>query len=142
MKVRKATVEDVPALVEMGAKFHAMSPHRPVGEYDREAVARTLAFLIDNPSGLVVRSDTGVLGGFMAPIFFSPLILMMEENFWWSQGGGQVLRRFFEEEAQKMGARFVYFTVLENDRISAIDRVMKRDGYMPVERRYMKELGA
>jgi len=137
-----ATTEDIPALVEMGAKFHAMSPHKPVGDYDRDAVARTISFLIDNPSGLVVRSETGVLGGMMAPIFFAPDVAMMEESFWWAQGGGQELRRFFETMARKMGARFVYFTTLENDRIDAIDRLMKSDGYKPVERRYMKELVA
>lgn len=140
MTVRTATVEDIPALVEMGAKFHAMSPHKPVGDYDYDAVARTLAFLVESPSGLVVRSDTGVLGGFMAPVFFAPTVPMMEENFWWASGGGQELRRFFEAEAKAMGARFVYFTTLENDRIDAIDRLMQRDGYRPVERRYMKEL--
>lgn len=140
MTARTATAEDVPALVDMGRQFHSMSPHKPVADYDGDAVARTLAFLIGHPDGLVVRSDTGVLGGFMAPIFFNPRVRMMEENFWWAQGGGQELRRFFEARAKAMGAQFVYFTTLENDRIGAIDRVMKRDGYRPVERRYMKEL--
>lgn len=140
MTVRIATAHDIPSLVEMGAKFHAMSPHEPVGAYDHAAVARTVRFLIDSPDGLVVRSDTGVLGGYMAPVFFSPSVRMMEENFWWSQGGGQELRHFFEAEAKAMGAKVVYFTTLENERIAAIDRVMRRDGYRPVERRYMKEL--
>lgn len=124
----------------MGRRFLAMAPHNPVGDYDEAAVARTLAFLIDNPNGLLVRNETGMLGGFLAPVFFSPGVLLMEENFWWANGGGQDLRRYFEAEAKTMGAHFSMFTVLENDRIESINRVMKRDGYLPIERRYMKEL--
>lgn len=142
MTARKATVEDIPTLVEMGAKFHAMSPHKPVGEYDAEAVARTVAFLIGSPAGLVVCNDAGVLGGMIAPVYFSPGVLMMEEHFWWAAGGGQELRRYFEDEARGMGAHYCMFSTLENDRIGAIDRVMRRNGYVPIERRYMKDLAS
>lgn len=138
---RIATHADVPDLVEMGARFHAMSPHAWAGEYDRAAVARTVAFLIDHPDGLVVRNDAGVLGGLIAPIFFAPAERMMEESFWWAEARGQEMRKFFEGEARRMGASHVLFSVLENERIAAIDRVMRRDGYVPVERRYMKEIG-
>lgn len=137
---RHATLQDIPEMVEMGRRFLAMAPHNPVGPYDGEAVARTLTFLVESPIALLVRNETGMLGGVMSPVFFSPGVLMMEESFWWATGGGQELRRFFESEARAMGARFSYFTVLENERVDSIGRVMKRDGYLPVERRHMKDL--
>jgi hypothetical protein len=141
MTPRRAQLHDVPRIVAMGQQFYAMSPHQPLGEYDGEAVARMVRFLIQNPAvGLVLTNEAGVIGGMLAPVYFSPGVMMMEESFWWAAGGGQSLRATFEAEAAQMGAAFVMVSTLENERIGAIDRVMKRNGYLPIERRYLKEI--
>jgi hypothetical protein len=134
----RATESDIPAIVGMGREFHAMSPHTMLGAYDETAVANMLRYLIDN--GLVMTNGAGCLGGLIAPVYFNPQVAVMEEAFWWSKANGQELREAFEAEAKQMGAKFCMFSTLENDRSAAIDRVMRRNGYTPIERRYMKEL--
>ncbi len=82
MAIRKATTEDIPALVEMGAKFHAMSPHSFMGEYDATGAANVLRFMIESPQSLVLTNGKGMIGGTFAPVFFAPGKWMLEENYW------------------------------------------------------------
>jgi hypothetical protein len=138
MMVRKATVEEIPALVEMGRKFHAMSPHRFMGEYRPEAVAGMLDYMAAN--AILLTNGEGVIGGIVAPVYFDPAKLMAEESFWWADRGGGELLDAFEREAWQRGASFVLLSTLQNDRSHVIDRVISRKGYIPVERRYIKEL--
>ncbi len=140
MTVRLAVSSDIPALVEMGRQFHAMSPHKPAGDYDGAAVERVLRFLLENPDGIVLTNGEGVIGGLIAPVFFSPTVRMLEESFWWASEGGQELREAFEQQARDKGANCVMVSTLENERAPAIDRVMRRKGYVPIERRWMKVL--
>lgn len=136
----RATEADIPALVEMGRKFHAMSPHKFLGGYDGEAVARVLRFLIENPAGMVLTNGDGVIGGMMAPIFYQPGKMMLEESFWWADRGGRDLLREFTEEGRKMGATCVLLSTLENDKSEIVHRIVSRMGFTPVERRYVKDL--
>lgn len=140
MTTRLATIEDIPALVEMGTKFHAMSPHKWMGEFDDAAIGRMLAFLIDNPAGLVVTNGEGVIGGMMSPVYFNPSKWMMEESFWFAGSGGRDLLKAFNTEARGMGADYVLLSTLENDKSHVIDRVVTRMGFVPLERRYVKGL--
>lgn len=140
MTVREARVEDIPGLVEMGARFHAMSPHRFLGEYDPTGIAVMLEFMIASPSATILTNGSGLIGGVLAPIYFAPSKLMMEESFWWAGEGGGELLTAFEHVAKVMGAAFVLLSTLENERSDAMARVMKRNGYTQVERRHIKEL--
>lgn len=137
---RTATPDDIPSLVEMGRRFHAMSPHKPFGAYDHKAVTNVLSFLIANPDGLVVTNGDGAIGGFIAPLYFDPSRRAMEEAFWWASSGGKDLLTAFEAESRKMGASLLFMSGLENEHVKAIDRVFRRAGFSPVERRYVKEL--
>jgi len=138
--VREAQASDIPELVEMGARFHAMSPHRHLGDYDREGIAVMLEFMIASPSAAILTNGTGLIGGVLAPIYFAPSKLMLEESFWWAGAGGGELLKAFEHVAKVMGASCVLLSTLENDRSDAMGRVMKRNGYTQVERRHIKEL--
>lgn len=138
--IRKATDTDIPRLAAMGERFHAMSPHKGMGEYDREAVARMLRFLLGNPHALVLTNGDGVIGGMMAPVYFNPAKTMMEESFWYAEKGGKDLLKAFCKEARLMGADYVYLSTLTNDRSDIIDRVVTHMEFRPVERRYVKEL--
>lgn len=140
MSVENAKLEDIPRLAEMGEKFHAMSPHKGLGEYDKSSMARVLKFMIENDNCVVLANDQGLIGGTLSPVYFNPSILLMEENFWWASAGGQDLREEFEKAAQQMGAKFVLMSTLENEKADIIDRLMKRKGYRGIERRHLKEL--
>ncbi len=138
--IRPATTEDIPHLVEMGREFHAMSPHKPMGEFDGEAVGRMLDFLISSPSALVLTNGDGAIGGVMAPIYFCPTKLMMEESFWWARKGGRDLLREFSVQAKAMGASCIYLSTLRNDRSDIVDRIVSGMGFGMVEHRYVKDL--
>ena len=140
MTVRTATVEDIPALVEMGAKFHAMSPHQFLGDYDAEGIGNMLHFMATNAGAILLTNGEGLIGGVLAPVYFAPSKIMAEESFWWAGKGGGELLAAFEEAARAKGAHFVLLSTLENERSAIIDRSVTRKGYRPVERRYIKEL--
>lgn len=116
-----------------------MSPHRPMGDFDPGAVARMLAFLIDN--GLVLTNGHGAIGGMLAPVYFAPEKKVMEEAFWFSHRGGRDLLKEFNRASKAMGADFVAISTLENDRQPLVDRLVTVIGFRPMERRYLKELG-
>lgn len=140
MTPRNATAADIPELVEMGRQFHAMSPHKWLGDYDAGAVTNMLAYLIGSPDAIVVTNGVGCVGGIIAPVYFDPTKRMLEESFWWAEKGGRDLLRAFEAIGRQKGAQFLYLSTLENERTAVIDRVVKAAGYLPVERRYVKEL--
>lgn len=140
MTVRLATVEDVPALVEMGAKFHAMSPHEFMGEYDPQATARMLVFMVQSPQAVLMTNGEGVIGGTYAPVYFQPAKWMIEENFWWSGKDGFALLEAMLVHAKGWGADFCLLSTLENDHSKAIDRLLTRKGFRLMERRYIKEI--
>lgn len=138
--IRRAIEADIPALVEMGRKFHAMAPHGPMGAFDEAGVENVLRFLITSPSALVLTNGDGAIGGVLSPVYFNPSKTMAEESFWWARKGGKELLQEFERAARLMGADFVLLSTLENELSTVIDRVVSRVGYLPVERRYLKEL--
>lgn len=140
MTVRLATVEDIPALVGMGAKFHAMSPHSFMGEYDPMGVTRMLRFMVQSPQAVLLTNGNGLIGGTYAPVYFAPSKWMVEENFWWSGKDGFALLGALLDHAQGWGAAFCLLSTLENDRSPAIGRMLRGKGFRLMERRYIKEL--
>lgn len=140
MTVRIATAEDIPALVEIGAKFHAMSPHKFMGEYDKEGAANVLRFMVDSPQSVLMTNGDGFIGGTYAPVYFAPSKWMLEENFWFSGKDGFALLEAMLIHAKGWGADFCLLSTLENDHSKAIDRLLTRKGFRLMERRYIKEI--
>lgn len=138
--IREATAEDIPGIVAHGRKFHAMSPHVTLGEYDPIAVARMLQFMIEHDDALLLTNGTGAIGGVMAPVYFHPQNRLMEESFWWAEKGGRDLLKAFVERAREMGASAVLLSTLDNDRQGIVDRIVSHAGFRSIERRYVKEL--
>ena len=139
--IRPATHDDIPALVDIGREFVAMSPHRILGEFDPEAVARMFGFMIDNPATCVLlTNDCGLIGGIMTGVYFCPTEMMMEELFWFAHKGGRDLLKAFEKKAREMGADYIYLSTLENAKADVATRMAQGMGFQPIERRYMKVL--
>lgn len=135
-----ATTADLPMLVDLGAKFHAMSPHRFMGEYDPEGTARVLRFMIESPQAVLMTNGEGAIGGTYAPVYFAPSKWMIEENFWYAGKDGFALLEAMLVHAKGWGADFCLLSTLENDHSKAIDRLLTRKGFRLMERRYIKEL--
>lgn len=135
--IREAVAGDIPRIVEMGREFHALSPWRAV-PFDPEAVAAFAARLIEG--GVILISDTGMLGGVLSPLYFNPAHAIAVEMFWWAKGGGGALREAFEAWASERGAWAGQMGVLGNEHAEAMGQMLQRHGYRLVESGYMKEL--
>lgn len=138
---RLATLDDIPAIVALGKKFHAMSPHKDMADYDEEGIARVVAFMIESPQSVVLFNGAGVIGATYAPIYFSPSQWMADENYWFSDTrGGLELLEGLIEHAKGWGASHLRLSTLENDKSSVIDRLLTRKGFRLIERSYLLEL--
>lgn len=131
---RAATVGDIPALLAMGRKFHAMSGH-PMA-FDGAAVADFLAALIEGESSIVLMTDRGVIGGVLAPAWCDPSWSMAVELFWWAEGGGMKLLSGFEKWAESRGASEVRMTSLAAHQRAA--DLLQIKGYAPSEISFSK----
>lgn len=140
MTQRLATLEDIPAIVALGKKFHGMSPHKDMGEFDEAGIAKVLEFMIESPQSVVLFNGSGVLGATYAPVYFCPSKWMCEENFWYADAKGGDLLDELIEHARGFGASHICLSTLENDMSRVIDRFLTRKGFKAVERRYLKEL--
>jgi hypothetical protein len=140
MGLRQATHEDIPRLLDLAQAFYDRSPYKAVGEHDKDASARALAYMIDHPDALVLTNEFGAIGGLFVPVWFSPSVKVAEVQFnEFSQGGIEAVTEF-ERLAKAMGAHVMHLSRFADQRAAAADRLLGAHGYRPVERRYVKEL--
>jgi hypothetical protein len=133
--MREATLDDMPRLLEMGQRFHAAS-EMPCG-FSNEAIAGLLTNLISEPSGAVLISGGGVIGGALSPAYCDPDWIMAVELFWWAEDRqGLRLLKSFEDWAEASGANEVRMTTLSS--LPSADRIIRRKGYQPTEISYSK----
>ena len=136
--IRRATLDDLAEVVEVGARFLAYSPYAHI-PLDRDAFEAFAAQLITGP-GAIFLSDDGMIGGLLNPAYFNPAYVMAAELFWYAPKDGQALMDAFETWAVMSGARAIQFTGLRDRHAAAIERVFARRGYRPVETGFIKEL--
>lgn len=136
--IREATVEDIPDLLRMGRDFaEEAGVARRVGWSDESAEA-LLRQLVEVPHGILLRSDTGMIGGVVFPHPFSGQ-LVFQEMFWRSHGrDGLRLLRQAEAMARDLGA--TRSLMIGMDTMPNTERLYARLGYAPGERVYHKEL--
>jgi len=137
--VRPAVESDVPALLAMGRAFHAYA-YTGMGDLDEARALQLLRSLMASPRGLVLTNGVGAIGGIMSPGWFQAGSMIMEEAFWWAGQGGRELLREFVGRSKAMGATSIMLSTLDNERTAAVDRIVRRHGFTPVERRYTMKL--
>ena len=139
MSVRRAGAEDLDRCVELGAAFHAYSPHRSI-PLDAVALREFLAGLSEH--GALFVSSAGMIGGVLSPLYFNPTYVVAAELFWWApEGGGRELREAFEAWAAAEGATAVQFCRLDDEHAPRLDALYRRAGYRAIETSYLKEIG-
>lgn len=136
----RARMCDIPAMLDLGERFHAMSSWRD-RPFDCETMRQVFVRLIQNPEMVLLYNGTGILGGFLSPIYFGGGLLA-QEVFWFADKNGRELLDEFEAWARDLGADGVLMVNLALD--ERTDRVMdamyRRRGYGLRERHYWKEL--
>lgn len=138
--VRPATREDIPAILDIGERFHVFSPWRDL-PFSREATAQMLERLMDADEGALFYNGHGILGGVVSQIYFGGG-LVAQELFWFADKGGRELLEAFEAWAAEKGATGVLMISLAIDERTdeRMDAIYRRRGYALRERNYYKEI--
>lgn len=140
MTVRLATVEDIPALVEMGAKFHASEKEATVA-FHQEGAAQFFASLVASPQACLFTDGQGFICGVMSGLpWLDPAFVTANEMLWWSAGDGAALFKAFEDWAEAQGASQITFSHRHSDRTATLARLYRMRGYEPYEHYYRKAL--
>lgn len=148
-EVRCAEPKDLPACLDMTARFHAASPISDVAPFDRDGMAVTLKEMLSNPRAgvwLALRGDApvGIAGALLYPLYFNPAYEVVQELFWWlnpearGSGAGEKLFRSVQDWAKDTGAVAVFMVALDDDRVNKMDKFYRRAGFSPMERTYMR----
>lgn len=135
--IRRATLADVPRLVELG-RMHFEGSGLP-GDYDEAAAAQFATGIVRG--GAAFLSCAGSIGGMATPSYVNPNRWMAVEMFWNAfDGQGSALRDAFEAWAREVGADEVRMSAVWTDRGDAVERILRRAGYARAETSYAKEL--
>lgn len=135
--IRKATLDDIDVIADMGRDFHSYSPWSHV-PFDREATKDFIGRVIDG--GVVFVSDVGMIGGVLNPLYFNPSHVVAVELFWWASSGGVKLMKAFEDWAEEGGAKGLQFSALGDAKSDRMDVLFTRAGYRKVETGYFKDV--
>lgn len=136
--MRLATESDIPALVELGQRFHAASPYRAM-QYEPERVAQTLKAVIGTGTVFVSGEPVHSMGAAIkGPMWFSSGEAA-QELFLWGKDG-KMIRQALEKWATDQGCESFSMVCLEDDKAVQMTRLYRMAGYVPVERHFLKAL--
>jgi ribosomal protein S18 acetylase RimI-like enzyme len=140
--IRRATVADLPGLVELGRKFHEASGYADIAEFDALSFATTLqnapdaVFLVVEKAGHLV----GMAGALVYPFYFNLKHRTAQEVFWWvnpeHRGIGSQLFDALVAEVKAMGAQSLSMIALEN--ATWVGGFYEKRGFRPSERSFIK----
>lgn len=138
-EIRLATIDDLEALVMMGAMFHTESPFNGRVAYDPDRVRDLIIALIEAPEGVVFVADVegdpvGAICGIKTCPWFSSAPLAQEVAWFLdpdfrSGRTGLRLLRAFEQWAIEEGVDGIVMSDFEGTSVGAVLR-----NYQPVER--------
>lgn len=151
MKVRRATIWDIPEYAELAMDFISSNPLAHIAKADKDEVSGFLLDAIDRDGALIILAEvgnniTGICGAMIYPIYYAPSVLVGSELWWFVKPeyrgslAGKMMREAIENWAKSKDAQAMLMVALENDKIDAVGRLYKRHGYTPMEHTYMKGL--
>jgi GNAT superfamily N-acetyltransferase len=140
--MRKATVQDIPRLLEMGMRFHQNSPYKDHLAANPEQMGK-IASQIASSGGLLVSENQGRIVGMFGFVTFPHFLsgeLIAAEVFWWVEpehrGTGKKLLYEAENMAREAGAKKMQM-IAPDARVGRLYEHMK---YKFVESAYQKSL--
>jgi len=147
---RRATLDDIPRMVEMGEAF-TTAVAMPIA-FDAAGFAEQLAKMIEHPGAFVQVIDNGELGavggigGLAGQHMLFPAVLTATELFWWIEpefrGSTQALRLVtdFEEWAAGLGCVVVAVSMFVAD--GRVQTFLERRGFVHYESSFVRRLAA
>ena len=153
MKIRFATQEDIPTLVEMGRTFHKLTRFR-VYDYNAEQVAANLRAVVENPHGahcfFVAMDETGAtVGGLIGCVeshFFSDKLVasvihydvLPEKRM---GGAGLKLLTAFKKWAENRDAYELAVGINSGTNLPQMDSFLRKLGFQQTGGNYSMVLG-
>ncbi len=150
--IRRAALEDLPSIVEVGEKFHAASALADVSTFDPAFFAETMARYIEDRApfraGVFVwgREPQGVIAGAVYPSWFNGGQLTGMDLFWWLEPEARNFKTAkamldrLEDWAKGEGAVWFTMAATETLRPDAVEALYRRRGYVPAERHLIRKL--
>lgn len=137
--IRRATTEDAVTVATRGHRFILETEEMPDA-----TLAECIEFaerLLSSEEGVAFISEgDGVIAGIMAPLYYKPSYRIAAELFWRANDGtGIQLLRAFEGWAWEAGADDIRLSTLAEFSDPLTAKLLKRRGYAPYERHYVKE---
>jgi GNAT superfamily N-acetyltransferase len=151
MKVRRATIWDVPEYADMAMEFISSNPLAHIAKADKDEVSNFLLEALDKEAAIIILAEhgnniAGICGAMIYPIYYAPSVLVGSELWWFVKPeyrgsmAGKMMREAIEDWSKSNGAQAMLMVALENEKINAVGRLYKRHGYTPMEHTYMKGL--
>jgi len=147
--IRDARPDDMPALLDMGAAFHAESAWASsLAPFDPRTFGATCETLAGG-RGLLIAEEggqpVGMIGGSVVPLYFNAAVPVAQEVFWYAapqhrRGIGMALLDALGERVASAKARALIVAALESLRGEAVGALLGRKGFVPAERMYARIL--
>jgi len=146
--IKDASQSDVPQIVELARKFHAVSGYENI-EFDEDTVENLLSASIEQglcPIGVVDDKIVGFLAGLSYPAILNANVMVGTEIAWWVEPefrgkkiAIQLLLRA-EENARAKGLYCWSMMCLEKLNADGLENIYERLGYEKAERTYLRIL--
>lgn len=135
--IRRATLDDIPALLEIGARFSNRANLAGHVGYDAASLEATLRFMIDGDHPVFV-GDAGTIGATVFPHPFNHAHKAAQELFWWSEGReGLALLNALTEHCRANCDSLTMITLEAVDPVRT-GELYERKGFRPLEHSYIK----
>lgn len=148
--IRRALLDDVPAIAEIGERFHDLAGWHDVAEYVGEDCSATLITMIESAEHIVLVAEVegkivGIAGGLTFPLYFNHAHRSGQELFLYVEPGlrdgtGGRLLTALEDEARAIGCKSWAMIALDKVEPELTGRLYRRRGYRASEHSYIKRL--
>lgn len=136
--IRRATLQDVDRLAQMGLDFIEASG-RPDGTI--EGCRDFCRSLLSRDDGAAFLSPRGCIAGMISPVYYAPETTCAVELWWRADDGcGLKLLTAFEEWAESRGADFIQGSAIIGHSPPVVSKLWQRRGYLPNETSFVKVL--
>ncbi len=147
--IRRAGIWDIPDIVSMGHKFHALTAYAHIAPIDAAALRERLLAMIHSRNGDVVfiaerdGMAIGMLGAIITGPWFNPHYRVTQEIFWWVEesarntGAGSRLLEALEEWWPNHSQGLLMLRT-PNIEVEKMDALYRAKGFIPWDGYYMK----
>lgn len=143
MIIRPAEIADVPRMVELGRLFFDETILKDYVSFDDFSMKMTLQeLIISRYSTAFVMTEKGEIlggiGGFLTPMYFNYEAKAAQQVFWFVHPDHRspkslLLLDVWKSWAKEQGAAAIWSGAKRNKKHDAMERILNRKGYAPLE---------